>query len=120
MRCLNESEASAHAEALTESELAQLAEEELYARMARSLAPEIYGHEDVKKALLLLLVGGVDRCAAAGRPDGVTGYGGAAIIIYYQFFLDYASIDSVVIMGKNYTRAAFVASEQNSAILRTG
>lgn len=29
--------------------------------MASSIAPEIYGHEDVKKALLLLLVGGVDR-----------------------------------------------------------
>lgn len=29
--------------------------------MAASIAPEIYGHEDVKKALLLLLVGGVDQ-----------------------------------------------------------
>lgn len=28
--------------------------------MAQSLAPEIYGHEDVKKALLLMLVGGVE------------------------------------------------------------
>ncbi|KAJ3050753.1 Mcm2-7 hexameric complex component [Rhizophlyctis rosea] len=29
----------------------------LYSKLARSIAPEIYGHEDVKKALLLLLVG---------------------------------------------------------------
>lgn len=35
-------------------------EENLYEKLASSLAPEIYGHEDVKKALLLLLVGGVD------------------------------------------------------------
>ncbi len=30
----------------------------LYNRLAHSIAPEIYGHDDVKKALLLLLVGG--------------------------------------------------------------
>ena len=29
---------------------------DIYARMAKSLAPEIYGFEDVKKALMLLLV----------------------------------------------------------------
>ena len=30
----------------------------LYDRLAKSVAPEIYGHEDVKKALMLMLVGG--------------------------------------------------------------
>ncbi len=38
-----------------------LTEEDFYEKLATSIAPEIYGHEDVKKALLLLLVGGVDR-----------------------------------------------------------
>ncbi|CAH1643254.1 unnamed protein product [Spodoptera littoralis] len=66
VHCLNQSDESEMAEALTEEELAELADEDLYSRMARSLAPEIYGHEDVKKALLLLLVGGVDK-----RPNGM-------------------------------------------------
>jgi DNA replication licensing factor MCM7 len=30
-----------------------------YERLARSIAPEIYGHIDVKKSILLLMVGGV-------------------------------------------------------------
>ena len=33
----------------------------LYQKLAQSIAPEIYGHIDVKKALLLLLVGGVTK-----------------------------------------------------------
>ena len=36
-------------------------EEDIYTRLARSIAPEIWGHEDVKKALLLVLVGGVTK-----------------------------------------------------------
>ena len=40
---------------------------DIYAKLSRSIAPEIYGHEDVKKALLLLLVGGGSRTL----PDGM-------------------------------------------------
>lgn len=36
-------------------------QEDFYSKLACSLAPEIYGLEDVKKALLLLLVGGTDK-----------------------------------------------------------
>ena len=49
------------AEELSEDELRQMAEDDFYEKLATSIAPEIYGHEDVKKALLLLLVGGVDK-----------------------------------------------------------
>ncbi|KAF8077758.1 MCM2/3/5 family-domain-containing protein [Lyophyllum atratum] len=38
----------------------------LYNKLAQSIAPEIYGHEDVKKALLLLLVGGVTKVTGDG------------------------------------------------------
>lgn len=40
---------------------------DVYSRLASSIAPEIYGHEDVKRALLLALVGGVNRTL----PDGM-------------------------------------------------
>uniref|UniRef100_A0A8I3MMX3 DNA replication licensing factor MCM7 n=2 Tax=Canis lupus familiaris TaxID=9615 RepID=A0A8I3MMX3_CANLF len=46
---------------LSREELRQITEEDFYEKLAASIAPEIYGHEDVKKALLLLLVGGVDQ-----------------------------------------------------------
>lgn len=46
--------------------MSELSQDDFYDRLATSLAPEIYGHMDVKKALLLLLVGGVDK-----RPDGM-------------------------------------------------
>ncbi|RSH95139.1 Mcm2-7 hexameric complex component [Saitozyma podzolica] len=41
-------------------------DQNLYSRLANSIAPEIYGHEDVKKALLLLLVGGVTKTVGDG------------------------------------------------------
>ncbi len=38
----------------------------LYTKLAQSIAPEIYGHDDVKKALLLLLIGGVTKVTGDG------------------------------------------------------
>lgn len=59
-------EDTATAGELSQEEIHQLVGDDFYTKMAASLAPEIFGHEDVKKALLLLLVGGVDR-----SPDGM-------------------------------------------------
>ncbi|CAB4035280.1 DNA replication licensing factor mcm7, partial [Paramuricea clavata] len=54
-------------EQLSDEEIVNLSEEpDFYEKLACSLAPEIYGHEDIKKVLLLLLVGGVDR-----SPEGM-------------------------------------------------
>ncbi|CAB4064351.1 MCM7 [Lepeophtheirus salmonis] len=57
-------------EELTEEELKQVTEDNFYDKLACSIAPEIYGHEDVKKALLLLLVGGVDKNPAGMKIRG--------------------------------------------------
>merc|ERR1712038_983724 len=55
---------------ITDEEVRQLSEEDFYEKLASSIAPEIYGHEDIKKALLLLLVGGVDRNPAGMKIRG--------------------------------------------------
>ncbi|CAI5536067.1 unnamed protein product, partial [Closterium sp. Naga37s-1] len=54
-------------EAAAVQQLAAQGSSDVYSRLARSIAPEIYGHDDVKKVLLLLLVGAPTRTL----PDGM-------------------------------------------------
>ena len=46
---------------LSAEELAAISEDNFYDKLACSIAPEIYGNLDLKKALLLLLIGGTSR-----------------------------------------------------------
>merc|ERR1719242_2929748 len=56
---------------ISADELKELSQDgEFYEKLSSSIAPEIYGHEDVKKALLLLMVGGVDRNPAGMKIRG--------------------------------------------------
>uniref|UniRef100_A0AC34QMQ0 DNA replication licensing factor MCM7 n=1 Tax=Panagrolaimus sp. JU765 TaxID=591449 RepID=A0AC34QMQ0_9BILA len=48
---------------LTDAEIEIVSADNIYDLMAYSIAPEIYGHIDVKKSLLLALVGGTDKNA---------------------------------------------------------
>lgn len=58
----NDNEETLNAE-LTEEELELFSGENFYEHLAYSIAPEIYGLSDVKKSLLLALVGGVNKNA---------------------------------------------------------
>ena len=57
------------------SQVIALSEEpNVYSKLARSIATEIYGHEDVKKTLLLMMAGGVTKVLEDGmRLRGIDG-----------------------------------------------
>jgi DNA replication licensing factor MCM6 len=42
------------------------ADPEIYNNLARSIAPAIFGHGDIKRAVLLMLLGGVHKETAEG------------------------------------------------------
>jgi DNA replication licensing factor MCM6 len=58
-------------EAFTQEEINDLKrmvsmEQHIYSKLVNSLAPTVYGHEDVKKGLLLQLMGGVHKVTPEG------------------------------------------------------
>ncbi|KAL3990843.1 DNA replication licensing factor MCM7 [Acanthocheilonema viteae] len=55
---------------LTEEEIEVVSQDNFYELLAYSIAPEIYGHLDVKKSLLLALVGGVDKNVSGMKVRG--------------------------------------------------
>ncbi|XP_006621278.1 DNA replication licensing factor Mcm7 [Apis dorsata] len=61
VRLINSQSSDDNDTILKDEELSLFMEDDFYGKLARSIAPEIYGLEDVKKALLLLLVGGTDK-----------------------------------------------------------
>lgn len=59
---------------LTDEEVEMLSDENIYDRLAYSIAPEICGMLDVKKTLLLALIGGVDKNASGMKIRGLIFY----------------------------------------------
>ncbi|CAI4222357.1 unnamed protein product [Auanema sp. JU1783] len=55
---------------LTDEEIEMVSQDNFYDLLAYSIAPEIYGLKDVKKSLLLALVGGVDKNASGMKIRG--------------------------------------------------
>lgn len=71
---MNKSDEAGLTNELTEEEIEQVAGANFYSRLAASIAPEIYGHDDIKKALLLLLVGGVDTNPQGMKIRGINNF----------------------------------------------
>ena len=65
-----EDDAQAFARSLTEPELEELRQmvhsDHIYSRLVESIAPTVYGHDIVKKGLLLQLMGGVHKQTPEG------------------------------------------------------
>ena len=77
--------------------------------MAASLCPHIYGHDDVKKALLLLLVGGTERQLHDGMHIRGLSYilsppHAATIALLLQYSPDALSIQLLTLAFANPTR----------------
>lgn len=104
--------------AFTEEEEAlfkQMAKEDIYENLARSIAPGIYGHEDIKKTLACMLFGGTRRV----RGDGIALRGDINVLLLGDpgvaksqllKFMESVSPISVYTSGKGSSAAGLTAS----------
>ena len=116
---------------LTRLRLRRIAESgDVLGSLARFVAPNVYGHLDVKKGVLLLLVGGIQK----ESPDGVKLRGDINLLIVgdpataKSQFLKFVAANvtrSVYASGKSSTAAGLTASvsrdsEQSDVVIEPG
>lgn len=98
-----------------ESLFKQMANENIYEKLAKSIAPGIFGHEDIKKTLACMLFGGTRRV----RNDGITLRGDINILLLGDpgvaksqllKFMESVSPISVYTSGKGSSAAGLTAS----------
>lgn len=92
-----------------------LSRDDIYEKLAQSIAPGIYGHEDVKRALACMLFGGTRRA----REDGITLRGDINVLLLGDpgvaksqllKFMEIVSPISVYTSGKGSSAAGLTAS----------
>lgn len=93
----------------------RMAKENIYENLSKSIAPGIFGHEDVKKTLACMLFGGTRRT----RDDGITLRGDINVLLLGDpgiaksqllKFMESASPVSVYTSGKGSSAAGLTAS----------
>lgn len=98
-----------------ENQFKSMAKDDIYENIAKSIAPSIFGNEDIKKTLACMLFGGTRRT----REDGITLRGDINVLLFgdpgiakSQFlkFMELVSPISVYTSGKGSSAAGLTAS----------
>lgn len=98
-----------------ELEFKEMSKNNIYEKFSKSIAPSIYGHEDIKKALSCMLFGGTRRV----REDGITLRGDINVLLLGDpgiaksqmlKFIEQAAPISVYTSGKGSSAAGLTAS----------
>ena len=99
------------------------ADPEIYNKLGRSISPSVFGHEDIKNALVLQLMGGVRK----ERPDGTTTKGDIHILLVGDpgaakstilMYMAKAAPKARYIAGRSTTSAGITASVVKDEFLR--
>ncbi len=99
------------------------ADPEIYNKLGRSISPSVFGHEDIKNALVLQLMGGVRK----ERPDGTTTKGDIHMLLVGDpgaakstilMYMAKAAPKARYIAGRSTTSAGITASVVKDEFLR--